>query len=622
LRPQRPASRRRPAAVVTREDPMAHESGLRIAMIGSKGLPASFGGIERHVEEIGGRLAARGHEVVVFGRRPFCTSGTYRGMQVRLLPSIPTKNLETATNSLTATMAALFKPYDVIHYHGIGPSLFSWIPSMLGRVTVATIHAPDYRQRKWGPIARRLLRRGERAAVLDCDAAISVSRLMARELESRYGRAVRYIPNGAHVADPVAFGAAERLGVEDGGYILTVGRFIVEKGFHTLIRAFRRVRTDLKLVIVGDARFEEAYAARLRRLAGDRVLFPGYIAGPLLDELYAHCAFYVLPSLVEGLSISLLEAMGSGCPVLVSDIPENLEVSEGIALTFERDNEEDLARDARHAADGRFAAGGVGTAGTGACRARVFLGSHHRSDRGALPPPDARSSAGSVDGGAGRGADGIGQFLLTLIGFFCYVGAKFVHWLDGGRAPMNGWRCAGRPAALLAAGCLLFVFLGCTQPAVREGVRTDIDREVERPERAVPPEEGLVEEESPAIYDLEEEMQPEELPADPDELEQDIEPLVPDSVSIEEITVDETAGSRHDLGYRIQVFALGDLSRARATADSVTAQTGYPAYIEYEGGLYKVRVGNFSGRKAAAEARAKLVELYPDCWIVQTTIQR
>lgn len=323
---------------------MAHEKGLKVAMIGSKGLPASFGGIERHVEEIGGRLAARGHEIVVFGRRPFCTSGTCRGMKVRLLPSIPTKNLDTATNSLTATMAALFRPYDVIHYHGIGPSLFSWIPSMFGRVTVATIHAPDYRQRKWGPIARRLLRRGERAAVCDCSAAISVSKLMARELESRYGRTVRYIPNGANVADPIAFGAAGRLGIESGRYILTVGRFIVEKGFHTLIRAFRRVETDLKLVIVGDARFEETYAARLRQLAGERVLFPGYIAGPLLDELYAHCAFYVLPSLVEGLSISLLEAMGNGCPVLVSDIPENLEVSEGIAITFERDNEEDLAR--------------------------------------------------------------------------------------------------------------------------------------------------------------------------------------------------------------------------------------------------------------------------------------
>ena len=323
---------------------MTHEKRLKIAMIGSKGLPASFGGIERHVEEIGGRLAARGHEVVVFGRRPFSASGVYRGMRVRLLPSIPTKNLDTATNSLTATLTTLFGRYDLVHYHGIGPSLFSWIPSMLGTVTVATIHAPDYRQRKWGPAARYLLRRGERTAVRHCDAVIAVSRLMARDLESRYGCEIQYIPNGANTAGPFPFGEAGRFGIESGGYILTVGRFIVEKGFHTLIQAFRRVETDMKLVIAGDARFEEAYAARLHQLADERVLFPGYISGPLLDELYAHCSFYVLPSLVEGLSISLLEAMGSGCPVLVSDIPENLEVSEGIAATFERGNEDDLAR--------------------------------------------------------------------------------------------------------------------------------------------------------------------------------------------------------------------------------------------------------------------------------------
>ncbi len=164
--------------------------------------------------------------------------------------------------------------------------------------------------------------------------------------------------------------------------------------------------------------------------------------------------------------------------------------------------------------------------------------------------------------------------------------------------------------------------MSCTQPAVRDGVQTGIDREVEQTERVVPTEEGLVEEKGPAIYDLEDEMQPEELPADPDELEQDIEPLVPDTVSVEEITIDETTESRHDLGYRIQVFALGELSKAKSMTDAVTAQTGYAAYIEYEGGLYKVRVGDFPSREAAAEARAKLVELYPDCWIVQTTIHR
>lgn len=313
-------------------------------MIGSKGLPAIFGGIERHVEEIGKRLARKGHEITVFGRKPFSASGDHIGMRVRVLPSIPTKNLETATNSLAATMAATTGDFDIIHYHGIGPSIFSWIPAAFGKNTVATIHAPDYRQSKWGPAARFLLRQGERTAMRHCKAVIAVSKLMAKDLANSFGRSVRYIPNGAAIVDIPQFNEASRLGLEQGDYILTVGRFIYERGFHTLLEAFANVETSKRLVIVGDARFEERYAAGLEELADERVVFPGYISGPLLDELYASCAFYVLPSLVEGLPISLLEAMSFARPVLVSDIPENLEVAGDIAPTFRKGDAGDLAR--------------------------------------------------------------------------------------------------------------------------------------------------------------------------------------------------------------------------------------------------------------------------------------
>ncbi len=317
---------------------------LRIAMIGSRGLPLVYGGIERHVAEIGSRLAARGHEVTVFGRRPFSAGGDHRGMRIRVLPSIPTKNLETASNSLAAALGAFFGPYDIVHFHGVGPSLFSWITAARGMTTVATIHAGDYRQSKWGPAARSLLRLGERTAVRGTHAAIAVSRIMAAELEARYGCPVVYIPNGADLREAPPFGQAAALGLESGRYILAVGRFIVERGFHTLLEAFRDVPTDCRLVIAGDARFEERYERRLREMADPRVVFPGYVSGTLLDELYAHCAFYVLPSTVEGLPISLLEAMSFSRPVLVSDIPENLEVSGGIAGTFLRGNAADLSR--------------------------------------------------------------------------------------------------------------------------------------------------------------------------------------------------------------------------------------------------------------------------------------
>lgn len=320
------------------------EERLRIAMIGSRGLPLVYGGIERHVAEIGTRLAARGHEVTVFGRRPFSAGGEHRGMRIRVLPSIPTKNLETASNTLAATLRVLVEPFDVVHYHGVGPSLFSWMPAARGITTVATIHAGDYRQSKWGPAARALLRLGERTAVRRSHAAIAVSRIMAAELEERYGRSVAYIPNGADLREAPPFDAAGALGIASGRYILAVGRFIVERGFHTLLEAFRDLPTDYRLVIAGDARFEESYERRLKRMADPRVVFPGYVSGALLDELYAHCAFYVLPSTVEGLPISLIEAMSYSRPVLVSDIPENLEVSEGIAETFSRENAADLSR--------------------------------------------------------------------------------------------------------------------------------------------------------------------------------------------------------------------------------------------------------------------------------------
>ena len=303
-----------------------------------------YGGIERHVEELGARLVERGHRVTVFGRKPFSRPGEHRGIDVAVLPSIPTKNLDTASNVLATTLRVLFDRFDIVHYHGVGPSLFAWMPAATGERTVATIHALDYRQSKWGPAARALLRLGERTAVERCHAVIAVSKLMAEELAGRYGRRVVYIPNGAALAEPPPFREAASLGLSEGRYILAVGRFIVERGFHTLLEAYRHVKSDMRLVIAGDAYFDGAYGKRLRSLADGRVVFPGHIRGTLLAELYAHCAFYVLPSTVEGLSISLLEAMSFGRPVLVSDIPENLEVASEIAVTFRGTDARDLVR--------------------------------------------------------------------------------------------------------------------------------------------------------------------------------------------------------------------------------------------------------------------------------------
>lgn len=187
-----------------------------------------------------------------------------------------------------------------------------------------------------------------------------------------------------------------------------------------------------------------------------------------------------------------------------------------------------------------------------------------------------------------------------------------------------GGKRTGETAALLVPCFVLAVWMSCAQPTVRGGVRTDGEVPRERPAPVEEPPTGETpdDRDAPTVYDLEEEMQPEDTPAGPEELEEEFEPLQTDTVSIEEVTPEEPAGLLHDLGYRVQIFASSELSKAKAVRDAATAQTGYAAYIEYEGGLYKVRVGDFSDRPDAAEARAELAELYPDCWIVQTTIRR
>ncbi len=189
---------------------------------------------------------------------------------------------------------------------------------------------------------------------------------------------------------------------------------------------------------------------------------------------------------------------------------------------------------------------------------------------------------------------------------------------------ISGGKGMGAPAALLVTCFLLVIWMSCAQPTVSGGVRTDGEVPPERPApvEESPAGETPVDRDAPAVYDLEEEMQPEDTPADPEELEEEFEPLHTDTVSVEEVAPEEPAGLLYDLGYRVQIFASSELSKAKAVREAATTQTGYAAYIEYEGGLYKVRVGDFPGRPEAAKARTELAELYPDCWIVQTAIRR
>lgn len=329
----------------------------RVAMIGQKGFPPVHGGIEKHVAELAARLPAHGFAVEIYSRPHYSAMDGDSGLPavtVRRLPSIPTKHLDAITHTAAATFDALRRGTPLLHYHALGPGLLSGLPRWLGRRrTVVTVHGLDWQREKWGPVARGVLRVGEWASVVLPDRTIVVSRALAGHYAEAHHRRVAYIPNGITAPTAPAAGAGRRaealaaLGV-DRPFVLFVARLVPEKGCHLLLDAWRDLPTDLqaahRLVIAGDAGFTHGYADDLRRRATDGVLFPGYVHGPVLEALYAAAAVMVLPSTLEGLSISLLEAMSYGRCCLVSDIPPNLEAAAGHAATFRSGDAADLGR--------------------------------------------------------------------------------------------------------------------------------------------------------------------------------------------------------------------------------------------------------------------------------------
>jgi glycosyltransferase involved in cell wall biosynthesis len=307
----------------------------RIAFIGQRGVPATIGGIEHHVEEIGSRLVARGHDVTVYTRANYTTSRVteHRGMRVRYIPTAPTKHLEALVHSGLSTAVAMAPGShgaDILHYHAIGPSVFTPLPRALTRRgVVLTVHGLDYDRDKWGVGARTALKSAGWISAHVPHATITVSKNLADYYRSHYGRLAHYIPNG--VAAPVRRAPRlirERFGLQGGDYALFLGRLVPEKAPDLLLRAFRSVDTPSRLVIAGGSSFTDSYVHELEVLAArdPRVLLAGSVHGELLQELYTNAAMFVLPSRLEGLALTLLEAASYRLPLVASDIPPNREV--------------------------------------------------------------------------------------------------------------------------------------------------------------------------------------------------------------------------------------------------------------------------------------------------------
>jgi glycosyltransferase involved in cell wall biosynthesis len=303
---------------------------MRIAVIGSRGIPGVSGGVERHCEELYPRLVARGAEVTVYARdRYVAESQTWRGVDVVTLPSASGKSTEAISHTYRALMVARKTHPDIVHIHSIGPASLTGLASALGMRTVVTAHAADYQQSKWGALASRYLRFGEAVGVRNADEVIAVSRHYAEQLERGYARSITVIPNGPSGIEPTAPGPTlAALGVHPGTYALYVGRLTPDKRVEDLLEACANV-PGIPIVVVGGPVAGDAYVDALHEAAvGHPVVFAGERFGPQLAEIFTSAGAFVLPSGAEGLSLSLLEAMAYGIPCVASDIPGNRELLE------------------------------------------------------------------------------------------------------------------------------------------------------------------------------------------------------------------------------------------------------------------------------------------------------
>lgn len=337
-----------------------NSSTIKVAMIGQKGMPAQFGGVETHVQELAVRLANQPQLDVIAYTRPWYTSKLlkrHKGVRLVSLPSVRSKHLDAITHTFVSILhAAFIERADVIHIHAVGPALLTGLARLVRpqAKVVVTFHCIDRQHQKWGSFAKLMLWLGELQAAWFAHSVISVSKTLQSYMYEVYGRQSTYVPNGVPV-NPIIHAdlITKEFGLKKDGYIVAVARIVRHKGFHHLIKAYNMLDTDKKLVIVGGSAHDEVYERELQELAdgNSHIIFTGNQTGQSLQELFSNAYAYVLPSESEGLPISLLEAASYGRALIASDIPANAEVAAGIGYLFKNTNVADLAHKMQYAID-------------------------------------------------------------------------------------------------------------------------------------------------------------------------------------------------------------------------------------------------------------------------------
>ncbi len=319
---------------------------MKIAILGTRGIPANYGGFETFAQECATRLVSRGHDVTVYGRSHYVPRDLERwnGVRIVVLPTIRWKYTDTVVHSLLAVTHALPRRFDAILFCNAANSVFAWIPRIFGTPVAINVDGIERRRRKWSFLGRSYYRVSETLSVWFSNAIVTDARVIQEYYRARHKAESLYIPYGASTAPPEGYETLVRLGLSPGSYYLYVSRLEPENNAHVVVEAFERVSSQRRLVIVGDAPYARDYIGRLRRTRDPRVMFPGTIYGRGYLELQANAYCYIHATEVGGTHPALIEAMGQGGLVVANGTPENSEVLGGKGLLYEQNSADALAR--------------------------------------------------------------------------------------------------------------------------------------------------------------------------------------------------------------------------------------------------------------------------------------
>lgn len=305
---------------------------MKIVVLGTRGIPNIQGGVETHCEQLYPRLVQLGCDITLITRRSYIENPSlleFQGVKLKHVFAPRKKSIEAIIHTFLGILHAWKLQPDLVHIHAIGPSLMVPIAKLLGLKVVVTNHGPDYDRQKWGKLAKLVLKMGEHFGTRYADRVIVISNVIKTILSAKYGRNdCLLIYNGVNLPTRTkAVDYIQFLGLKPQNYMIAVGRFVEEKGFHDLIEAYNITSTDTHLVLVGDADHETPYSQILKDKARKNgVILTGFIKGEQLHQIFSHAKLFVMPSYHEGLPIALLEAMSYNLDVLVSDIAANKEV--------------------------------------------------------------------------------------------------------------------------------------------------------------------------------------------------------------------------------------------------------------------------------------------------------